>query len=95
MVIESLSHLNKIKDFDLSPFIDKTLSNFYSIDENKLKKLSKPILLSIISNEHLKIKIEDCLFDFIQSILNNNDDIYDIDFYEQICISFLSENLKN
>ena len=54
--------------------------------------MSQPILLTILSNKNLKIKSEDWLFDFIQSIhIDDDDDICDIDFYEQICISNLSE----
>ncbi|KAK8841776.1 hypothetical protein M9Y10_026725 [Tritrichomonas musculus] len=91
-IIESFSQMKKTNHFKLKPIIDAISKNFYLIDENKLKELSKPILLSIISNEHLKIKDEDWLFDFIQSIHNDDNDVCDIDFYEQICVPYLSED---
>ena len=102
-LIDSLLRLNKIKCFNLRPLIDMISSNFYLIDEKKMKELSKPLLLEILSNEKLRINNEDCLFDFIESIKKESSSKEEeeevesetfclIDFYEQIFISKLSED---
>ena len=85
------------EDIDFTALIDVISSNFYQIDKNKLKSLSKPILYKIISNEHLKIESEDSLFEFINEILegfddeNNDEKLTIFDFYEQIEFVGLSE----
>lgn len=81
--------------FDYKKTIESISGRLYSIDEEKLKKLPKPILYSILSSPHLRIKSEDWLFDFIQQIFNENEsdsEIFNItSFYEQIDFLALSE----
>lgn len=92
------------QNIDFSFLIDTISSNFYQIDQNKLKKLSTPILHAIISNEHLKIDNEDSLYEFIKEIFNekekekekeseseNESELTIYDFYEGIEFVCLSD----
>lgn len=92
-LLEYLSNLNYNLDFDISSFIIPISKKFNSIDHKKLHKLSKPLLLKIISNENLKIEDEDSLFDFIKDIFEqtNNESLTIIDFFEFIDFRNLSE----
>ncbi|KAK8896528.1 hypothetical protein M9Y10_014436 [Tritrichomonas musculus] len=80
--------------FDDNQVFDLISANFDLIDESKLLKLPKSVLLTIISNPKLKIKSEDLLFDFINKLFANEkdeeEDIRIIDFYGQINIQLLS-----
>lgn len=84
--------------FDYQSLFDYISSHFYLIDQEKLLKLPKLILYSIISNEKLKLYDEDSLYDFINSIFSKEDSnnerdthLSKIEFYEFIDFSFLSE----
>lgn len=73
-------------------------SHFYLIDQNKLIKLPKNVLYSIINNDKLKLKDEDSLFEFIEKLFSNDNDtdeetkeISKMSFYELIEFPFLSE----
>ena len=84
---------NTFSIFNGSKFYDSISSNFYRIDESKLLQLPKTVIHSIISNEHLRVKSEDSLFDFINKLFENENDANDrISFYEKIYIKNLSEN---
>lgn len=87
------------QNIDFSLLIDTISSNFYQIDQNKLKKLSTPILHAIISNEHLKIDNEDSLYEFIKEIFNEKEkekesesELTIYDFYEGIEFVCLSDD---
>ena len=87
-----LSQISPTLDFfNCSNIIDFISSHFYSLDKNKIKKLPKTVIYSIISNQKLKLESEDSLLDFIQELFED-DDKEIIDFYEQIELSQLSEN---
>ena len=79
--------------FNYDSIIELISSYFYLIDKNQLKKLAKPILLSIISNQNLIIESEDSLLNFN----NKKDDAFEknysemIYFYEKVEFSMLSE----
>lgn len=60
--------------------IEYIASHFYSIDEDKLLQLPRPILYTIITHKKLKLKNEDSLFSFIQKIFSNEN--YDLEFDE-------------
>lgn len=91
-------------DFSFKSIIEFLSSNFCSIDQKDLLKLPKSILFTIISNDHLVLKDEDSLFDFIQQIFlskdeashrtnqeDEKDDGLDIvSFYEKLDFSSLS-----
>lgn len=95
-LFQCISNLPAItEEIDKGEIINAISSHFYSIDQEKLKKLGKPILFEIISNENLKIESEDSLFDFINELFN--DDNYEsnytnIDFYEKLMFGNLSED---
>ena len=78
--------------------IDIISSNFHKVDKNKLKLIPREILLSIIKNDHLKLKDEDSLLEFIMEFLNENvsssesDSVRDVEFYEEIDFSCLSKD---
>ena len=55
---------NEIK-IDIGSIVSVIARNFYLIDKSKIKTISKPLFHSIISNDHLRIETEDCLFDTI------------------------------
>ncbi|KAK8845251.1 hypothetical protein M9Y10_021444 [Tritrichomonas musculus] len=78
-----------------SKIIENISSNFCSIDQNKLLRLPKSVLYSILSNDHLKIQNEDSLFDFIKEIFLNDaeysDELNIASFYELIEFANLSE----
>lgn len=77
--------------FNYSAIIDLISSHFYSIDKNKLKRLPKTVIYSIISNPNLQLDTEDSLFEFIDELFENKDDQYLIMFYEKVEFSQLSE----
>lgn len=91
-------------NFDYMRYINFISSHFYSIDHNKLVKLPKSLLYSIISNKNLKIESEDSLLDFINDSFykdeeeeeeyddNEEEDFDIIDFYEKIEFAALSES---
>lgn len=86
--------------FNPAKFYDIISSNFHSIDENQLLQLPKTVIYSIISNEHLKVKSEDSLFDFINKLFVNdeddeNDEFDMISFYEKIDMINLSKEKLN
>ena len=84
--------------FHQQQIFDFISANFSQIDESKLLKLPKRVLYSIISNEKIKVKNEDWLFDFIQKIYSTNnsfdtkEEISIEYFYEKLEIENLSEN---
>lgn len=84
--------------FDINEIFDVMASNFYQI-EDKLLKLPKKIIHSVISNKNLKIKDEDSLFEFINKIFSpsssgeNEDEI--MNFYEVVELCNLSEDKFN
>ena len=85
------------RHFNYSKIIDFIASHFYIIDENKLVKLPKSTLYSIISNQNFKIKDEDSFLDFINTMFStendkNNENLTKIDFLEKIEFSGLSES---
>lgn len=100
---EDIDHLIKyllvLKDFDSLFYDDQIISNlsknFYSIEKEKLLKLPKDVLYSIISNKNLKLTNEDSLIDFISLIFENDDDTDDsinsISFLEQVDFTSLSK----
>lgn len=84
--------------------IDFIANHFYLIEEEKLLKIPKNILYSILCNQKLKLKNEDSLFDFINKLFeennnsnNDNDDEYPskTEFYETIEFTSLSEEKMN
>lgn len=102
-----LNHLKNIYQFSHSTqyfnynyIIDYIASHFYSIEKSDLFHLPRPILLSIISNSHLKLDTEDTLFSFILQIFNDENDENDDDdeetsinnFLEKVNFLRLSEN---
>ena len=101
--VQYLQYLDVYKKYDFyfktinnQEIVDFISSHFYSIEKTKLLKLPKSILYSIISNQHLKLKDEDSLLDFINQIFigekNSNDDFLNIiSFYELIELESLSE----
>lgn len=93
--IELFSYCSRSSNnlFDYSKAIDFISSHFYSIEEERLKKLPKTVLYSIISNSNLKIKSEDWLFDFINQIFKEDasGSISITEFYEQLNFLTLSE----
>ena len=107
-LIEELLFLNNFSEknisieINLNSIIDIMSINFSSIDQNKLQKLPKTLIYSILSNEKLKIESEDSLFEFILKLYDNefdyyyeyeNDDTYNlIDFLEIIEIKNLSDD---
>ena len=89
-----LSNISPAFDcFNYNNIIDFVSSHFYSIDKMKLKNLPKTIIYSIISNQNLKIKSEDSLFDFINELFENDEekDFDIISFYEEIEFKNLSQ----
>lgn len=82
--------------FDYSKAINFVSSHLYSINDQRLKKLPKTVLYSLISNANLKIRSEDWLFDFINQIFKGNkreseEEISISEFYEQVNFLALSE----
>ena len=81
--------------FSTQDIINFVASHFYSIDKSRIIHLPKEVLLSIISNENIKIDNEDSLFEFIKQIFNEEDinesDISILTFYEQLDFRSLSE----
>ena len=80
---------------NLAKYYDFISSNFHSIEESQLLQLRKTVIHSIISNEHLKVKSEDSLFDFINKLFEKendeeNDSFGIISFYEKVDIINLS-----
>lgn len=61
-------------NFNISSITEKISSHFYQIDKKKLFNLPRPIIFSIISNEHLKTENEDSLLDFIQEIFSKSNE---------------------
>lgn len=87
------------QSFNNQTIINFISSNFYLI-KDKLLTLPKSILYLIISNENLKLKSEDSLFDFINEIFSNEkvqDDEKEqkIYFYEELILSQLSKEKFN
>ena len=99
--LEKLQILDKITInsnlFNYSDIVEFISKNFYLIEEEKLLKLSKRVLYSIISNESLTIESEDSLFNFINQLFNNNNEknpeIDLITFLEQIYYENLSDQI--
>lgn len=77
---------------ELTNMIEPISKNFDKIDQNLLKKMPKPILLSIISDEHFNVSSEDSLFEFITDLFDEIDEKSPIfvTFLEQIKIEKLS-----
>lgn len=93
--IYRFSHSNQY--FNSNHIIDFISGHFISIEKSKLTSLPKPILYSIISNDHLKLDNEDALFDFIQQIFSidspDDENEFNInDFLEKVNFLRLSEN---
>lgn len=88
-----------LMNFNISSITEKISSHFYQIDKKKLLNLPRPIIFSIISNEHLKIENEDSLLDFIQEIFSKSNEDEEnqstnsyATFLEQISIEKLSDD---
>lgn len=77
---------------ELTNLIEPISKNFDKIDKNLLKKMPKPILFSIISNEQFNISSEDSLFDFITDLFDEVDEKSPtfVTFLEQVKIEKLS-----
>ena len=80
---------------DCCSIIKWIASNFYSIDENKILSLPREIIHSIISNEYLVIESEDSLFEFIEKLFSEKDNIEFISFLEHVEFERLSESKFN
>lgn len=87
--ISNPSNETKILSTTLLDFIS---SNFYLIDQKKLRELSFSVLFLIIQNKKLKIESEDSLFNFIKELFNDKKDnnFTIIDFLEMIEVKKLS-----
>ena len=99
--IECISKNTTLINCDITKIIEYLSEHFHMIDEKEIKKIPKSILIKIITNNHLKLKDEDWLFDIIKEKLSeqNNvdecdDSIYpnNADFYEAIEVNNLSDN---
>lgn len=96
-----IQYLLTLKDCD-SLFSDEKIieflsKSFFSIEKEKLLKLPKSALYSIISNPNLRIESEDSLVDFIYDIFETDEDDENesfsmISFLELVHIESLSEN---
>lgn len=101
--LDAYNKLSNLFNFSLDndQLIKSLSSQFYLIEPSKIKKLPKPLLYSIVSNENLKITDEDSLLDFCDEIFSNelNEDdqhFYDkYTFYELINFKLLSEKKFN
>ena len=101
-ILHSLQFIsNDIYDFQPYVEVQQTsniefiASHFYMIETEKLLKIPKQILFLIISNEHLILKDEDSLLDFIDKLFENEDEKEEEDkmkFYENVEFKSLSEN---
>lgn len=92
LVFSSLTDTKNPFNFQYSFIIELISSNFNLIDKEKLNKLPRPIILSIISNDKLKLESEDSLLDFILQMENDDDDsIPFVTFLEKINVKNLSE----
>lgn len=91
-LFEYFQEISKTSAFDYSTLIDQISSQFYSIDQTKLKHLPRSTLLRIISSDKLKLESEDSLYDFIESIFEDKSDMTIYDFYESIELNALSES---
>ena len=82
-------------DFDFTSLLSFIASHFYAIDRNEFLKLSRNLQHQIISHPKLKIDSEDSLFDIIIEIIErkkeNEEEIDDVLFLEQIEFKGLSE----
>lgn len=71
-------------------------SNFYKVDKNRLKRLPREILPSIIKNEQLKLENEDSLIKFINELRKEEEESIQsnsyVEFYEEIHFSCLLED---
>ena len=76
--------------------IDFIASHFYLIDEEKLLKIPKNLLYSILNSQKLKLKNEDSLLDFINKLFEqpqeDDDESLKIEFFETIEFTSLSED---
>lgn len=102
LMLESLSAVNKNHFFPMQDVVDVISRNFSEIESKKLICLSKRSLLSVISNEHLKLENEDELVDFIHEIFRGQeeedvnvafceDEPDLVSFYEELEMSGLSD----
>ena len=66
--------------FEISSVVDYISNNFYIIDQNKLLNLPNKVFYLIISNENLRIKSEDALFDLVCEYIQNNSDMISSSF---------------
>lgn len=101
-IVDFLAKHMKFNNFDITSIIENISKNFYQISKERLNKLSRPNIYSIISNEHLTLENEDSLFDFIQYIFSNDEEddndekksglMSKVKFLEQIDLCKLSES---
>ena len=56
---------------DCNSYISHIASHFHAIDTDKLKQLQLSTLYLILRDEHLKVKSEDSLLDFIKEVLSS------------------------
>lgn len=83
-------------------FLSIIASHFFRIEKEKLLKLPKIIVYSILSNPQLKVANEDMLVDFIDELFSRENNCEEkstttsklnkVDFYELIEFTSLSEN---
>lgn len=99
--LEYLKYFEILKRNQNQGLLDFVSSHFYLFDVSKLQNLSKSVIYSIISNDHLRVSNEDSLYDLITQLFSNENDenedqsnYYEnkILFYEQIIIEKLSES---
>lgn len=91
------AHIFKCVPFNNDQIISQIATNFSSFKEEEMMILPKSTFYAIISHPDLKLESEDSLYLFIKKYIkakqNENDEIDDISFYEQINFSSLSEAL--
>ncbi|KAK8837030.1 hypothetical protein M9Y10_037075 [Tritrichomonas musculus] len=105
--IQSLQFMHNFNISESSPFgflydndqiVKFISSHFFSIDPEKLYRLPLPILHAILSNNELKLRSEDSLFEFIEKVFESKEK-YDISekvvFYELVDFCSLSEQKFN
>lgn len=101
-LIKELKIYEKYSKFNDANFYSKIIEyiadKFESMDKQKLKQLSKPILYSILTSDKLKIENEDALKDFIDDVFDfsssslNEENVDIVYFYEILDFSKLSLN---
>ena len=94
--IESCYHFSRFKfGFDFTSLLSFVSSHFYQLDKDEFLNQSRRLQYEIISHPNLQIESEDSLFDIVFEIIGkekeNEDEVENVLFLEQLEFSGLSE----